>query len=99
MIVDEHSQKFLYAVLKHNDILDEKVLGKLSLGCLTGRGLFSFIAFQVVETITSHREQQDSMNALYLIMPTSENVDRVIRDFDGGLYSGAYVYFIDGAQC
>jgi syntaxin-binding protein 1 len=33
-----------------------------------------------------------------MLMPTSANVDRIIRDFSGGRqqYAGAHLFFIDG---
>lgn len=35
---------------------------------------------------------------MYLLMSTSQNVDRVIRDFSNGnqTYAGAHLFFIDG---
>ncbi|GJE98046.1 Sec1 family protein [Phanerochaete sordida] len=52
----------------------------------------------LIEAITSYREPQPSMDAVYLLMPTSQNVDRIIRDFSGGRqqYAAAHLFFIDG---
>lgn len=38
------------------------------------------------------------MEAVYLLMPTSQNVDRIIRDFSNGKkqYAAAHLFFIDG---
>lgn len=38
------------------------------------------------------------MEAMYLVMPTSQNVDRIIRDFSNGQqqYAAAHLFFIDG---
>ena len=38
------------------------------------------------------------MEAVYLLMPTSQNVDRIIRDFSNGKqqYGAAHLFFIDG---
>lgn len=35
---------------------------------------------------------------MYLLMATSQNVDRIIRDFSGGnqQYAGAHLFFLDG---
>lgn len=54
----------------------------------------------VIESITSHREPQPQFEAMYLLMSTSQNVDRVIRDFSNGnqQYAGAHLFFIDGAS-
>jgi syntaxin-binding protein 1 len=35
----------------------------------------------VIESIANNRERQQDMEALYLLMPTTENVDRIIADF------------------
>ncbi|KAF7795046.1 hypothetical protein EIP86_006190 [Pleurotus ostreatoroseus] len=52
----------------------------------------------LIEAITNYREPQPTMEAMYLIMPTSPNIDRVIRDFSNGhqQYSAAHLFFIDG---
>ncbi|OJT06722.1 Protein transport protein sec1 [Trametes pubescens] len=52
----------------------------------------------LIESITSHREPQPQFEAMYLLMSTSQNVDRVIRDFSNGnqQYAGAHLFFIDG---
>ncbi|KAI0832105.1 Sec1-like protein [Trametes gibbosa] len=51
----------------------------------------------LIESITSHREPQQ-FEAMYLLMSTSQNVDRIIRDFSDGRqqYAGAHLFFIDG---
>ncbi|KAI0642273.1 Sec1-like protein [Trametes meyenii] len=51
----------------------------------------------LIESITSHREPQQ-FEAMYLLMSTSQNVDRIIRDFSNGRqqYSAAHLFFIDG---
>lgn len=53
---------------------------------------------KVIESITSNREAQPGFDAVYMLMPTSANIDRVIRDFSGGRqqYAGAHLFFIDG---
>jgi syntaxin-binding protein 1 len=52
----------------------------------------------VIESITNNREAQPGFDAVYMLMPTSANVDRIIRDFSGGRqqYAGAHLFFIDG---
>ncbi|EKM50683.1 uncharacterized protein PHACADRAFT_264085, partial [Phanerochaete carnosa HHB-10118-sp] len=52
----------------------------------------------LIEAITSYREPQPSMEAVYLLMPTSQNVERIIRDFSNGRkqYAAANLFFIDG---
>lgn len=51
----------------------------------------------VIESINTHRTEQ-SLEAMYLLMPTSQNIDRIIADFSDGRrrYAGAHLFFIDG---
>jgi syntaxin-binding protein 1 len=100
LVIDEHSQELLNSVLKKFDILEENVTRELD----TTTTRFSpgithqSCVDQVIESITSHREAQPGLDAVYLLMPTSANVDRIIRDFSGGRqqYAGAHLFFIDG---
>jgi syntaxin-binding protein 1 len=39
------------------------------------------MAMSAIESITNNRERQPDMDALYLLMPTTDNVDRIIGDF------------------
>ena len=50
----------------------------------------------VIEVITNHREPQ-SLEAVYILMPTTENIRRIIRDFTPGneMYSAAHLFFTD----
>lgn len=59
------------------------------LPCVTGT---------VIESITSNRDPQPQFEAMYLLMSTSQNVDRVIGDFSNGQqqYAAAHLFFIDG---
>ncbi len=54
----------------------------------------------VIEAINNYREPQPTMEAMYIIMPTSQNVERVIRDFSNGLqqYAAAHLFFVDGTS-
>ncbi|ESK97828.1 snare binding protein sec1 [Moniliophthora roreri MCA 2997] len=51
-----------------------------------------------IESISNYRDPQPEFEALYLLMPTSQNVDRIIRDFggEGPQYAGAHLFFIEG---
>ncbi|CAE6359673.1 unnamed protein product [Rhizoctonia solani] len=51
----------------------------------------------LIESINTHRGEQ-SLEAMYLLMPTSQNVNRIIDDFSQGRkrYGGAHLFFIDG---
>ncbi|KAH8075867.1 Sec1-like protein [Cristinia sonorae] len=52
----------------------------------------------LIESITTYREPQPNYEAVYLLMATTQNVDRVIADFSNGKqqYAGAHLFFIDG---
>ncbi len=52
----------------------------------------------MIESITSNREPQPQFEAMYIVMSTSQNVDRVIRDFSNGQqqYAAAHLFFVDG---
>ncbi|VDB99862.1 unnamed protein product [Peniophora sp. CBMAI 1063] len=52
----------------------------------------------LIESITNNREPQPGFDAIYMVMPTNQNVDRIIRDFANGRqqYAGAWLFFIDG---
>ena len=54
----------------------------------------------MIESITSYREPQPGFEAMYLVMSTSQNVDRIIRDFSDGnqQYAAAHIFFIDGTM-
>ncbi|KAF8605962.1 Sec1-like snare protein [Ceratobasidium sp. AG-I] len=51
----------------------------------------------LIEGINTHRGEQ-SLEAMYLLMPTSQNVERIIADFAGPRkrYAAAHLFFIDG---
>ncbi|KAI0718834.1 Sec1-like protein [Fomitopsis betulina] len=52
----------------------------------------------LIESITNYREPQPGFEAMYLVMSTSQNVDRIIRDFSDGSqqYAAAHLFFVDG---
>ncbi|KAF9006050.1 Sec1-like snare protein [Cyathus striatus] len=51
-----------------------------------------------IENIANNRDVQPGFEAIYLLMPTSQNVDRIIRDFSDGRqhYAGAHLFFVEG---
>ncbi|KAJ3787586.1 Sec1-like snare protein [Lentinula aff. detonsa] len=50
-----------------------------------------------IESISNYRDPQPGLEAMYLIMPTNQNIDRVIQDFTGTpQYAGAHLFFIEG---
>ncbi|KAJ3520143.1 hypothetical protein NMY22_g12882 [Coprinellus aureogranulatus] len=50
-----------------------------------------------IQLITNPRDPQPEFEAMYILMPTSQNVDRVIRDFSNRQqYMAAHLFFIDG---
>lgn len=52
----------------------------------------------MIESITNNRDPQPGFEAIYMVMPTTANVDRIIRDFSGGRqqYAAAHLFFIEG---
>lgn len=51
----------------------------------------------MIESITNNREAQPEIEAIYLLMPTSQNADRIIKDFTGKRqYAKAHLFFVDG---
>lgn len=53
----------------------------------------------VIESISNHREPQQ-FEAVYILMPTTQNVERIIKDFsnDQQQYLGAHLFFIEGTS-
>ncbi|KAG1746614.1 Sec1-like protein [Suillus paluster] len=51
----------------------------------------------LIESISSHREPQQ-FEAVYLLMSTTQNVNRIIKDFSDGRqqYLAAHLFFVDG---
>ncbi|KAJ7202875.1 Sec1-like snare protein [Mycena pura] len=51
----------------------------------------------LIESITNYRDPQPEFEALYLLMPTSQNIERIIKDFSGSRqYAAAHLFFVDG---
>lgn len=51
----------------------------------------------LIESISNRREPQPDFEAVYLVMPTTQNVDRIIRDFgQRKQYAAAHLFFIEG---
>lgn len=99
-MVDEHAKRLLGANLKESDILSERVTSEyhtnqiieVAIGMLSARA----DAFAAIDLITSYRAPEPNMQAMYLLMPTTQNIDRIIRDFtDKQTYAGAWLHFTD----
>jgi hypothetical protein len=54
--------------------------------------------FEVIESIANYRDPQVEFEAVYLLMPTTQNVDRIMGDFTNGRqqYAAAHLFFIEG---
>jgi syntaxin-binding protein 1 len=52
----------------------------------------------VIESITNNREPQPGFEAIYMVMPTAANVERIVRDFSNGRqqYARATLFFVEG---
>ncbi|KAJ7199509.1 Sec1-like snare protein [Mycena haematopus] len=51
----------------------------------------------LIESINTYRDPQPEFEAMYLLMPTTQNIDRIIKDFTGTRqYALAHLFFIDG---
>lgn len=98
LVVDEFSQKLLGSVLKQFDILEENVT---CMFVFVDQCLAPYISpCSVIELITNNREPQPAFEAVYLLMPTSHNVDRIIKDFSNGTqqYAAGHLFFIEGIK-
>ena len=52
-----------------------------------------------IQLLTNYREPQPEFEAMYLLMPTTQNVDRVIRDFTNRQqYAAAHLFFTEGTR-
>jgi hypothetical protein len=58
--------------------------------------VFRDTSHSAIEVITNHRELQ-SLEAIYILMPTTENIRRIIRDLTPGnqKYSAVHCFFTD----
>jgi syntaxin-binding protein 1 len=107
LVVDEHSQAMLGAVLKTYDVLEENVTRAClivpieswhpMMGYIVTNGAYWLPP--VIESVSSRRSPQPTTEAIYLLMPTSANVERIINDFAANerQYAAAHVFFLDGA--
>lgn len=97
LVVDEHSQQLVGSVLKQFDILEENVTRMLQ-SASSFPSTRPLSTLTVIESITNYREPQPGFEAMYLVMSTSQNVDRIIRDFSDGnqQYAAAHLFFVDG---
>jgi Proteins involved in synaptic transmission and general secretion, Sec1 family len=57
----------------------------------------SHTTVEVIESITNYRDPQPDFEAVYLLMPTSQNIERIIKDFSNHKqYAAAHLFFTDG---
>jgi syntaxin-binding protein 1 len=100
LVVDEFSQKLLGSVLKQFDILEENVTCTSVYTYHRCRLVRFILHCSVIELITNNREPQPGFEAVYLLMPTSQNVDRIIRDFSNGTpqYAAGHLFFLEGCK-
>jgi syntaxin-binding protein 1 len=98
LVVDDYSQKLLGSVLKQFDILEENVTRTQSHSLDPCPGPPDALHV-VIESISNYREPQQ-FEAVYILMPTTQNVERIIKDFsnDHQQYLCAHLFFIEGAS-
>ena len=100
LVIDEHSQKLLGSVLKQFDILAENVTCTLDSIWIPSHRYLPPDSPAVIESISKRRDPQPDFEAVYLLMPTTQNVDRIIRDFSQRKqYAAAHLFFIEGGSC
>lgn len=82
LVVDEYTHKMLFSVFTTYDVLDTGIqrappghLLEPSSGSLTPPRRTE------IDIITNKRSPQHHLPAIYLLMPTSQNVDLVLRDY------------------
>jgi syntaxin-binding protein 1 len=96
LVVDDFSQKLLSAVLKQFDVLEENVTRALLTFCNKPFSPVTELK-PVIESISSNRDPQPEFEAMYLLMPTTHNVNRIIKDFTNHRqYAAAHLFFIEG---
>ena len=50
-----------------------------------------------IELLNQNRPPQPNLEAVYIVMSTGQNVDRIVADFAGRQqYAAAHLFFIDG---
>lgn len=92
-MVDAHTHKMLLSVLTTYEILDEGVQRQFSHnpGLPQPRNQLSRVLFAdnlnwvvntEIDVITNRRSAEPRLEAVYLLMPTSENVDLVLSDYN-----------------
>ena len=98
LVVDLFSRKLLFAVLDKKEVLGQKITGE----CVFDQHVLSAIDLvEGVEEISEYRSPQPNQEAMYLLMPTTQNVDRVIAEFSNGQkqHSIVHLFFIEGLVC
>jgi syntaxin-binding protein 1 len=103
-VVDEHSKALLESVYQLFDILHMNITGELSkLQLLSNRMLEltrprPLLDGTGMEMLMSPRPPQQSLDVVYLLTPTTQNVNRILADFTDGRrsYKQVHLYFIDG---
>jgi syntaxin-binding protein 1 len=99
LVVDEYSQRLLGAVLKQFDILAERVTCTSVIWTNPQCASLTTSCQPVIESITSIREPQPEFEAMYILMPTTQNVERIIKDFSNHKqYAAAHLFFTEGAR-
>lgn len=60
---------------------------------------FIFVFFKVVEDLSKRREPLPALDAIYLIAPTKDSVEKLINDFSSKpMYKACHVFFTEGKK-
>lgn len=59
----------------------------------------SFVLYKVVENLEKPRQAYQSLDAVYIITPTYESINKVIEDRKNGpLYAGVHLFFTSSKE-
>lgn len=110
LVVDDHTRLLLDQVLGDNEILNLNYTGASSASACCGvlravvpdfhNSTSPSVSPKVIDSLQSARQPDPSLPAVYLLLPTTQNVHRLLADFPPPTrrgYKEAHVVFLDVA--